>query len=167
MNNFLTKYPSKELAKKSIDLNLIHSIFHSPDFKLTLEEFNLLRNIQPIWFDLRITDKSKFIQTVGKYARKGTKGVAGVYVFTNKNSGFSYVGSSISLVNRLTTGYFSTALATRKINIAIADLGLHSFYLNLYILPVELLEKKTFSGENAKISKKSYSSFRTNISSRT
>lgn len=109
MNNFLKKYPSKELAKKSIDLNLIHSIFHSPDFKLTLEEFNLLRNIQPIWFDLRITDKSKFIQTVGKYARKGTKGVAGVYVFTNKNSGFSYVGSSISLVNRLTTGCFSTA----------------------------------------------------------
>lgn len=48
---------------------------------------------------------------------------------------------------------FFNRLATRKISIAIAYLGLHSFYLNLSILPVELLEKKTFSGENAKISK--------------
>jgi len=79
--------------------------------------------------------------------------VAGVYVFTNKNIGFSYVGSSISLNNRLSTGYFSTALATRKINIVIADLGLHSFYLDLYILPVELLEKKLFQVRTLKFLK--------------
>ena len=71
------------------------------------------------------------------------RGIAGVYVFTNKTNGYSYVGSSISLSNRLMTGYLGPKLGNRKIDLAIKDAGLDSFYLDLYILPKELVERIT------------------------
>jgi hypothetical protein len=70
----------------------------------------------------------------------GETGVAGAYVFINKTNGYSYVGSSISLANRLSTGYLGPKLGNRKIDLAIRDGGLDSFYLDLYILPKELTE---------------------------
>jgi hypothetical protein len=51
-----------------------------------------------------------------------------------KLTGF-YVGSSISLSNRLTTGYLGPKRVNRKIDLAITDAGLDSFNLDLYLLP--------------------------------
>lgn len=64
-------------------------------------------------------DKEKFKNTVGEFQSKGGLGKVGVYVFTNKINGFCYVGSSIQLANRLTTGYFVPNLKNRVIDTAI------------------------------------------------
>jgi hypothetical protein len=61
------------------------------------------------------------------------------------------VGSSKSLANRLCTGYFVPKLGNRKIDLAISDAGLYSFYLDLYILPKELLENLDNTVDNGKI----------------
>jgi hypothetical protein len=55
-----------------------------------------------------------------------------------KLTGF-YVGSSISLSNRLTTGYLGPKRVNRKIDLAITDAGLDSFNQDLYLLPLELV----------------------------
>ena len=64
-------------------------------------------------------------------------------MFTNKLNGFSYVGSSISLANRLSTGYLGPNLGNRVIDLAIKDIGLENFYLDLYIIPQDLIDLDT------------------------
>jgi len=49
----------------------------------------------------------------------------------SKTNGYSYVGSSIYLANRLSTGYMGPKLGNRKIDLAITDAGLDSFNLDL------------------------------------
>lgn len=144
VNNFLKKFPTQELAKPNINLDLICSILtrHIPDFELTSKVFNLLKEIQPIRLELPVSS-SKLAEHVGNYSRKGESGKGGVYVFTNKLNGFSYVGSSISLANRLSTGYLGPNLGNRVIDLAIKDIGLENFYLDLYIIPQNLIDLDT------------------------
>jgi excinuclease UvrABC nuclease subunit len=52
---------------------------------------------------------------------KDDLGRPGVYVFTNKLNGHCYVGSSISLANRLSTGYFGPVLGKRKVDLALTE----------------------------------------------
>ena len=42
------------------------------------------------------------------------------------------MGSSTSLANRLKTGYFVPILQNREIDIAIKEVGLDQFYLDIY-----------------------------------
>jgi hypothetical protein len=142
VNKFMKKY-SVEAAKDHINLKLIASILsrHIP-FDLSIEEFNIISNITPTLIELPVEDKDELVKLVGKYVRGGKTGVAGAYVFTNKTDGCCYVGSSISLANRLATGYLGPKLGNRKIDSAIRDGGLDSFTLDLYILPQELTEKR-------------------------
>jgi len=136
-NNFLKEYPKlatkPKLAKDLIDLELISSILSKSidNFYLTGEQFENLSNIEPTLIELPVKDKKDFIKVVGKY---GDSGTAGAYVFKNKLNGFCYVGSSISLAKRLSTGYLCPNLGDRKIDLAIKDAGLGSFLLYLYIL---------------------------------
>lgn len=113
--------------------------------------FNLLKEIQPIRLELPVSS-SKLAEHVGNYSRKGESGKVGVYVFTNKLNGFSYVGSSISLANRLSTGYLGPNLGNRVIDLAIKDIGLENFYLDLYIIPQYLIDLDTteFSAQATK-----------------
>lgn len=104
--------------------------------------FNLLKRIKPIRLELPVSS-SKLAEHVGNYSRKGESGKGGVYVFTNKLNGFSYVGSSISLANRLSTGYLGPNLGNRVIDLAIKDIGLENFYLDLYIIPQDLIDLDT------------------------
>ena len=48
MNNFFKKYPTKDLAKPHINLDLIHSILtrHIFNFELTSKTFNFLNEIE-------------------------------------------------------------------------------------------------------------------------
>ncbi len=110
-----------------------------------------LSKISPKRLELPIKDKDALVEIVGKYVRNGEIGVPGAYIFTNKNKNFSYVGSSILLANRLATGYLANKRGSRKIDLAIKDAGLDSFYLDLYILPKELLENLDNTVDNGKI----------------
>ena len=53
----------------------------------------------------------------------------------NKDSGFKYVGSSISLANRLFIGYLGPTLGKRVIDLAIKEAGLDRIYLDIYLIP--------------------------------
>jgi hypothetical protein len=64
------------------------------------------------------------------------------------------VGSSISLSNRLATGYLGPKLGNRKIDLAIKDAGLDYFYLDLYILPKRLVENLDNTVDDTFFSKK-------------
>lgn len=54
VNNFKKKYPTKDLAKPHINLDLIHSILtrHIFNFELTSKTFNFLNEISPIRLEL-------------------------------------------------------------------------------------------------------------------
>jgi group I intron endonuclease len=142
VNSFLKKYPTQELARPNINLDLICSILtrHIPNFELSPKVFNLLKKISPVRLELPLQMSNLLTEHVGNYVRNGEIGKGGVYVFTNKLNGFSYVGSSIYLANRLTTGYLGPNLGNRVVDLAIKDVGLENFYLDLYIIPQELLD---------------------------
>ena len=106
----------------------------------------------PVRLELPIENKDVLIKHIGKYVRNGERGVAGTYIFTNKINGYCYVGSSISLAKILSTGYLGPKLGNRKIDLAIADSGLDSFFLDIYIISDNLVEHLSKSGDNASIS---------------
>jgi group I intron endonuclease len=64
-------------------------------------------------------------------------------MFTNIENGYNYIGSSISLTNRLKTGYFVPKLQNRVIDLAIKEAGLEQFYLNIYLIPEKLIISET------------------------
>lgn len=143
VNSYLKKVsPLEGAIKLPITSQLIISILsrHLTDFVLTEAQFNVLNCIVPTRLDLPLKNKEDFVKLVGKYARKGEPKISGAYVFINKISGYSYVGSSIALHNRLSTGYLAPKIGNRKIDLAIKCEGLTSFYLDLYVLSQELIQ---------------------------
>lgn len=157
VNNFFKEYPKisqdPKLAKDQITVEFLSSVLSRQiqDFDLTKKELDNLRQIKPKRIELPVKDKDTLLGIVGKYVRNGETGVAGAYIFTNKNNQYTYVGSSISLANRLSTGYFGPKLGGRKIDLAIRDVGLDSFSLDLYILPEELIENLDNTIDKGKI----------------
>lgn len=105
--NFLKEHPKYEACKEHVNLKLISYILsrHIINFDLTQEEFDIISNITPVRLELPVLDKDDLVKLVGKYVRKGEMGVAGAYIFNNKTNGYCYVGSSMFLANRLSTGY--------------------------------------------------------------
>lgn len=116
-------------------------------FELSSSDLDLLRKIHPIKWELPV-DPNNLTKVIGKYVRDGSIGKAGVYKFTNKMNGFCYIGSSISLANRLATGYLGPKLGGRVIDLAIKDTGLNMFNLELYLIPEEILARidRDFTG---------------------
>lgn len=111
---------------------------HRANYNLTPEEFNILMNIKPVRFELPVSDSS-LKELVGKYEHRAP-GKPGVYMLINKDSGFKYVGSSISLAYRLFIGYLGPTLGKRVIDLAIKEAGLDRFYLDIYLIPEELID---------------------------
>ena len=65
----------------------------------------------------------------------------GAYVLTNKINGNTYVGSAISLANRLFNSYFHIAAKDNRVIIkAIKEIGLENFTLDVYLIPKEMIE---------------------------
>jgi group I intron endonuclease len=146
VTEFLKNYPTIETSKDKITFELLVSILsnHAKDFNITEAEFILLKDIAPKRFTLPLSeeDYTEFINAVGRYAGKGGEDKAGVYIFTDKIDGYSYVGSSIRLGKRLMHAYLGNRIGKRKIELALKELKLESFYLDLYILPVNLIKDK-------------------------
>lgn len=99
------------------------------------EELEILRNIKPHRLELPVINKDDLVKLIGKYKRNGELGVPGAYIFINRKNNFCYVGSSISLANRLATGYLGPKLGNRKIDLAIKEAGIRNFCLDIYIRP--------------------------------
>jgi hypothetical protein len=144
VNNFIKLYPTPILAKKSISIDLIQNIFKcfTPDFELTPKEFNTLKNIKPSTFELPI--KLPLTQLFGKH--RGEKNLLlwkpGVYKFSNKVNGHSYVGSSLTLASRLSEYLRPSLLKKRNIELAITKFGIENFELKVWFLPLEWLIDK-------------------------
>ena len=156
VNSFIKNNYNNKDIKNQIDFSLINSILnpHITNFKLTQEEFDILKYLKPVRFDLSSADKTELKNLIGKYVYKDDLGRPGVYVFTNKLNGHCYVGSSISLANRLSTGYFGPVLGKRKVDLALTETKLESFFIDLYILPEDLyLQENSNKSVNDSFSK--------------
>jgi hypothetical protein len=136
VERFFQNNRDRALAKSNIDLDLINRIMslHLPGFSLTLENFNLLKNIEPQSIDYPF--ELHLPEIIGKPSKKG-EGKAGVYLFTNINNGDRYVGSSINLAMRLKKGYFGKLpiVGQRKIEVSIREHGLANFHLDAFLIP--------------------------------
>lgn len=138
VTEFFKNYPTMETSKDKITFELLVSILsnHAKDLNITEAEFILLKDIAPKRFTLPLSeeDYAEFINAVGRYTGKEGEDKAGVYIFTDKIDGHSYVGSSIQLGKRLMHAYLGNRIGKRKIELALKELKLESFYLDLYIL---------------------------------
>lgn len=137
VERFLKSYSGRELAKLNINLDLLKRIMslHIPEFSLTIEDFNILKSIQPI--SLNYPFEKSLPLLIGKSSRIGV-GSARVYLFTNKINGDRYVGSSINLSTRLKAGYFGKLpiIGQRKIEVSIREHGLANFNLDVFLMPM-------------------------------
>lgn len=82
-----------------------------------------------------------YFQDMLGVTKRGNNSKAGVYLFTNKITGESYVGSSGALASRLKDDYLRKGkfLGKRPIELAIKKYGLSNFKLEVYVLSQELL----------------------------
>lgn len=150
VDNFIKQYPNPELAKANIDYKLINTILSNKiqDFNLSKEAFDLLMKLidnQPLKFNelpLSKEGKANFQNMLG-VTKRGLNSKAGVYIFINKITGESYVGSSIALASRIKDDYLrkGKVLGKRPIESAIKKYGLNNFKLEIYVLSQELLNK--------------------------
>jgi len=115
VSRFFKNYPTIETAKNHITFELIQLVQSVTDNSITEAEFDILRNITPIRFELplKVDILAEFKQVVGdKLSNQGDRSSvkAGVYIFTNKLNGNSYVGSSTQLADRLIKNYLGSNL---------------------------------------------------------
>lgn len=108
---------------------------------MTSLEYDALTLIQPIKFNLPIDEKSSdyFKEITGNRKSRGNS-KPGVYVFINKMNGCCYVGSTVSLSDRLHSGYFSSTKTNRNIDLVLREEGLDKFTLELYPIPAFLID---------------------------
>jgi group I intron endonuclease len=142
VNNFLKQNASlkKDIVKKYIDLNIINAIIRGlGKDELSSNEFKGLKNIKPVRFNLPLDNRdatllSKLIGTKGHIFNSKP----GAYVLTNKINGHTYVGSTISLANRLFNNYLKIGTKDNRVIIkAIKDIGVENFTVDVYLIPKE------------------------------
>ncbi len=148
-SSFLKNYPTVETSKSNITFSLLCSILYPQveTLKITELDFKVLLSIRPVRFSLPIAKEGQgdFFEVVGDRQGKGENVKAGVYKFINKSNDFSYIGSSAQLADRLMHAYLGNRIGKRKIELALQEFKLESFYLEVYILPDNLVEGKTNS----------------------
>lgn len=143
VDNFFERFTDNYSRIQNINYSLINKIhtLHLSQYKFSLEEFDILNKIKPLEFELHNTKTSVLShELLGKYIQGGNIGTPGAYVFTNKINGHSYVGSSLSLITRLTDGYFRNPKGKRSIIRVMREIGLSYFKLEVYVLPSCLIE---------------------------
>lgn len=100
---------------------------------------------QPLKFhELPLSKEGKAnLQNMLGVTKRGANSKAGVYIFINKITGESYVGSSGALSSRISDDYLRKGkiLGKRPIELAIKKYGLSNFKLEVYVLSQELLNK--------------------------
>lgn len=152
VNSLLKKYPNRDSVKSNLTVDHINSILSPivPNFCLTSEQFNLLIALDPINLKLPI-ERSELKEILGSTASYKL-GAPGAYRFIHKETQNSYVGSSISLIKRLSSGYFGSARGKRDIDVAIKQYGLANFFLEIYILPLEIGKENKLQIKNLVLS---------------
>lgn len=106
LNRYLKDFPNQTLGRENLTCSFINSILSNINtgFELSFSDFDFIMKIKPVKLELPVDSKS-LIEVVGKYTGGIELGKGGAYKFTNLNNGFCYVGSYVSLANRLFTGY--------------------------------------------------------------
>ena len=150
VNNFFKQYPNTKSAGADLDYKLINTILgkYINDFKLSEEAFDLLIKLtkyHPLKFDeLPLSNQAKaYFQNMLGVTKRGVNSKAGVYIFINKITGESYVGSSVALASRIKDYYLRKGkkFGKRPIELAIKKYGLKNFKLEVYVLSQELLSQ--------------------------
>lgn len=150
VNNFFKQYPNTNLAKANINYKLINTILGKQinDFKLSEKAFDILIKLtkyHPLKFDeLPLSNEGKaYFQNMLGVTNREVNSKAGVYIFINKITGESYVGSSVALASRINDDYLRKGkkLGKRPIELAIKKYGLINFKLEIYVLSKELLSQ--------------------------
>lgn len=119
----------------------INKLLEKQGVSISDEELDKLKGISGVKFDLPINDQTKgaFGSLVGKPA--GLRWKSGVYIFTLKATGESYVGSSNNLSRRLDQ-YFNFKHFQQKNSGLLLPLikkeGFQAFSLEIFVMPEEL-----------------------------
>jgi hypothetical protein len=102
-----------------------------------------LAQSQPIKFEeLPLSEEGKaYFKSMLGVTKRGQNSKAGVYLFINKITGESYIGSSLALASRIKDDYLRKGkiLGKRPIELAIKKYGLSNFKLEVCVLSQELL----------------------------
>ena len=103
----------------------------------------LIKQGQPIKFEELPLSKegNVYFQNMLGVTKRGDNSKAGVYLFLNKITGESYVGSSGALASRIKDDYLRKGkfLGKRPIELAMKKYGINNFKLEVYVLSQELL----------------------------
>lgn len=135
--------PNKTTFKdfKDITADVLNSLLRNQEVSITEAELAILKHIPGVRFDLPLNDQTypSFEGLVGKPNTRGIK--AGVYIFTHKETGAKYVGSSNSLSRRLdqyfTFKHFNQINSGLLIPLLKKD-GFEAFSLEVLVIPDNL-----------------------------
>jgi hypothetical protein len=118
------------------------------DFKLSEKAFDLLMKLtrdQPLKYEeLPLSKEGKaYFQNMLGVTKRGVNSKAGIYLFINKITGESYIGSSVALASRINDDYLRKGkfLGKRPIELAVKKYGLSNFKLEVYVLNQKLLNQ--------------------------
>ena len=124
-----------------ITSEIINKVLVKQQVSISQTELDRLKNLPGVKFDLPLSDQTYpgFVGLVGKPKSKLRK--PGVYIFTHKESGSKYVGSSNSLSRRLDS-YFNDKHNRQRdsqgLLIPLIDKeGMSAFSLEIFIIPLE------------------------------
>lgn len=151
----------------------INKLLENQGVSISEEELKKLKSISGVRFDLPINDQTKgaFGSLVGK--PKGRSWKSGVYIFTHKATGNSYVGSSNNLSRRLDQ-YFTFKHFNKNNSGLLLPLikkeGFQAFSLEIFVMPEELatdyyflfLEQYYILTQNYKLNTQQIVNFRVN-----
>lgn len=140
---FYSSSSNKTIYKdsESITSDVLNSLLENQQVSITEEELNNLKKICGVRFDLPLDDITypSFESLVGKPNTRNPK--TGIYIFTHKESGSKYVGSSNSLSRRLNQ-YFTFKHFNQENSGLIIPLfkkeGFEAFNLSIFVMPNNL-----------------------------
>lgn len=143
----LTSHQRIQPSSRKVTEEEINKLLENQGVSIDGEELEKLKKISGVKFDLPIDDQTKgaFGSLIGKPSGRSWK--AGVYVFTHKATGNSYVGSSNNLSRRLDQ-YFTLKHIQPKTSGLLLPLiekyGFQAFSLEIFVMPEELAKDYYF-----------------------
>lgn len=128
--------------------DIINSLLSVYNLHITDEALNALINMQSFMFEDLYKDLYKDPSFIEKFGKADGRAVAGAYIFTHKETGAKYVGSSAQLATRLKRHLNKTHQATGKFVPFLNAEGLDKFtlkvipiYSSLVLKPELILEQ--------------------------
>lgn len=133
---------------EAVTADIINSLLSVYNLHITDEALNALINMQSFMFEDLYKDLYKDPSFIEKFGKADGRAVAGAYIFTHKETGAKYVGSSAQLATRLKRHLNKTHQATGKFVPFLNAEGLDKFtlkvipiYSSLVLKPELILEQ--------------------------